>query len=114
LDHAQVFDSENTRRPVIRAISVYSDRGWNCSFWHDVATSNCDSRERHGLGVIPHKASGALLWHLTITNTYLLDPNDNHTVGACVTFCGSLRFWSTQPWWPWFGWQKEPRRVDGG
>jgi hypothetical protein len=27
LDHAQVFDSENTRRPVIRAISVYSDRG---------------------------------------------------------------------------------------
>jgi pimeloyl-ACP methyl ester carboxylesterase len=27
LDHAQVFDSENTRRPVIRAISVYSNTG---------------------------------------------------------------------------------------
>jgi pimeloyl-ACP methyl ester carboxylesterase len=27
LDHAQVFDSEKTRRPIIRTISVYSDRG---------------------------------------------------------------------------------------
>ncbi|KAJ5267896.1 hypothetical protein N7478_010704 [Penicillium angulare] len=27
LDHAQVFDFENTRRPVIRAISVYSNTG---------------------------------------------------------------------------------------
>lgn len=27
LDHAQVFDVENTRRPVIRAISVYSNTG---------------------------------------------------------------------------------------
>ncbi|KAJ5749504.1 hypothetical protein N7533_006532 [Penicillium manginii] len=27
LDHAQVFDSEDTRRPIIRTISVYSERG---------------------------------------------------------------------------------------
>ena len=27
LDHAQVFDREKTRRPVIKAVSVYSNRG---------------------------------------------------------------------------------------
>lgn len=30
LDHAQVFEFEKTRRPVIRAISVYSNIGLNC------------------------------------------------------------------------------------
>ena len=30
LDHAQVFDCEETRRPIVEAIESYSAKGWNC------------------------------------------------------------------------------------
>jgi pimeloyl-ACP methyl ester carboxylesterase len=31
LDHAQVFDCEETRRPIVEAIESYSAKGWNCT-----------------------------------------------------------------------------------